>query len=195
MRSLVFDTETTGKAFKDRSIKDKCQPGLVQLGFMIMCSKKGLIARYSSIVDPGKPCGKEAEGVHGITTEMIEMYGVPLKVAVGLFHFHLKKVDRLVAHNMAFDLFVMQCNYYTVDRSDGELIQKSTMCTMLEAMPIVKIPNTNPRYKKKQPYKWPSLDESYKHLVDSRGFTGAHDAFNDVRATTKLMLKLDKRKQ
>ena len=192
--SLVFDTETTGKAFQDRSIKAPSQPSLVELAFVVLCSEEGVIAKYSAIVNPGKPISKGAENVHGISQEKAEKYGIPLKVAVGVFHFHMMKADVIVAHNMNFDLFVMQCCYFNAERSEIELIQKPTRCTMLEAMPIVKIPNPNPKYAKKSPYKWPSLDESYTYLVDTRGFTGAHCARNDVTATAKLLKKLDARK-
>ena len=36
-------------------------------------------------------------------------------------------------------------------------------------------------------YKWPSLDESYRALVNPEGFTGAHDAMVDVMACAEVL--------
>jgi DNA polymerase III epsilon subunit-like protein len=64
----------------------------------------------------------------------------------------------------------------------GECLNKPRFCTMKEAVDHCKLPNP----KRPGTYKWPSLQEAYQILIDSKGFSGAHDAMADARATYEL---------
>ena len=57
-------------------------------------------------------------------------------------------------------------------------------CTMRIATNVLKIPG--PRG-----FKWPTLQEAYKRLVDPAGFEGAHDAITDVKACAAVFYALE----
>lgn len=186
--SLIFDTETTGVADFKKSVKDPSQPHLVELAFQLYCSERDeVMSDYSVIVNPGLPVPEGAAKIHGISTEMAQRYGIKPVVALAAFNQALSVADRVVGHNLKFDLFVMQCMYMRLERSIEPLISKPQYCTMLKSMDILKIPG---RFGK---HKWPRLEEAYKFLVNEEGFDGAHRAKFDVDATVQVMKALDAR--
>jgi DNA polymerase III subunit epsilon len=189
MISLIFDTETSDRVnFKAPAISD-LQPHLLQLGAELV---DGQLTRASValIIAPGPQVQipDEVVGVHGLSREVVDRYGVPPVVAVGLFHNLTKLADRLVCHNTIFDLAVMEAAYHRVGRHEvfGEVRAMPWACTMRSSVEICKVPPF--RYGS---YKWPSLEEAYKILVDKDGFEGAHDALGDVRATKAILFKLE----
>jgi len=189
----VFDTETTGVAMMKYSVKNQSQPHLVELAFEMFCSdRQEVVGKYSFIVNPGIEVPDKVAKVHGIDTGMAAKYGISEKLATAMFHHHMLLADRIVGHNVAFDLFVMQVAYARNNRSVVELLAKPTHCTMLESMDIVQI--AKPEWQQKKygdKYKWPSLEETYKALISDKGFQGAHRAHNDVAATREIMVELD----
>jgi DNA polymerase III epsilon subunit-like protein len=84
---------------------------------------------------------------------------------------------------------IMQVEFTRLKRPIEEIIIKPVICTMKKATPILKLPKKN-NYGK-DPYKWPTLDETYRALVNPDGFGGAHRALNDVVACRQIMLALE----
>jgi DNA polymerase III epsilon subunit-like protein len=186
MVTLIFDTETTG--FADMKSTDHSrQPYPVQLACELIDNDNKTINMASIIINPGVPVPPDAAAIHGITTEKAEAYGMSLRAAAGLFINFLLKAERIVAHNIDFDLIITEAMIHRSELSYDLKRYKSIprVCTMLSTMNILKLPG------KYGNYKWPKLDESYKYLVDPSGFKGAHDALADVKACKAVLLALE----
>lgn len=174
---LYFDTETTGKADFKQPDNYEVQPHIVQLG-AIICDPSGReIGCLDTLIKPeGWTIPEETSGIHGITTEMCEAYGVPLIIALAMFSKLLEQSHELTAHNKTFDLIMMDASYHRCGRNwAGYLGAKETSCTMDLMTPVCKLPG---RYGKP---KWPSLSEAYKHCTGEE-LQNAHSALVDTRA-------------
>lgn len=185
MKTLVFDTETTGMV-NHKSPDHTVQPHPVQLA-MILVQENKIMSMASVIVIPGKEIEAGAAGIHGITKEVVDDVGISMKAATGLFLNFLRRADRIVAHNIDFDLIVTEAMIYRtlVDFDMSEYRDKPRVCTMRSTTDICKLPG---KYGK---HKWPTLNEAYCKLVDSKGFEGAHDALADVMACWKVLRALE----
>lgn len=187
MRDLVFDTETTGIVnFKNKDYR--VQPYLVQLAAQLIEDDR-VVAEINLITIPEHngvrfPVPPVVEAIHGISDALIDRVGFSYKVAIPMFHNMLRRADRLVAHNMAFDFAIMKAAYSRINGPQDRLLQIPKICTMLTAKPVLKLPG-------KYGYKWPSLDASYRFLVDPDGFDDAHDAMADTRACAAILKALE----
>ena len=189
MRSLIFDTETTGLWDFKKPYDHPAQPEMVQVAAKLICdSTFRVLGQINYIVQPDKPCEEKAASIHGITSELIQEAGVPRRVALGSFHNLLKLSTRVVAHNFNFDSKILMRTYLLESTGYDLFTSKPSFCTMLETTPLLKLPG---RYGK---YKWPSLMEAYTSLVDPAGFDGAHDAMVDVNACAAVYRALQEMK-
>lgn len=184
MRTLIFDTETTGMVNHKVPNPTK-QPYPVQLACIITEGPK-IMSSLKVYVDPGVPVGDGAFKTHGITEEVIKKYGISLKAATALFINFIKRCDRIVAHNLDFDVIITEAMIIrTMAKFDLDNYRKiPRVCTMISTTEVCKIPG-------KYGYKWPSLEEAYKHMVDPNGFVGAHDAMTDVMACRRILQALE----
>lgn len=182
MKTIVFDTETTGKAALKLPYNHSTQPHLVQLGWVVLDGKRQADIQ-ERLVNPGVPIPADATRIHGITDEMVAK-APTTRQAIMEFLIHANDCDRIVAHNMQFDRLIMRAAIARHKIPCIDMRSKEWLCTMLGAMPVLKIPG---RY---QDYKWPSLDEAYRALVDKMGFSGAHGASADALAASKVFLAL-----
>lgn len=184
--SLIFDTETTGMV-NHKTPDHTVQPYPVQLACILVEDRK-VLSMASIIINPGVPVESAAAAIHGITQEVIEAIGMPLKAATGLFINFLNRADRVVAHNLDFDLIVTEAMIYRTltDYDIDKYRSVPRVCTMQSTTDICKLPG-------KFGYKWPKLDEAYKKLVDPAGFSGAHDALSDVMACWRLLQVLEEK--
>ena len=184
MRSLIFDTETTGMV-NHKTPDHTVQPHPVQLACILVQDTK-ILSMASIIINPGVPVESAAAAIHGITQEVIEEVGMPLKAATGLFLNFLNRADRIVAHNIDFDLIITEAMLYRTlaDYDMDKFRAVPRVCTMQSTTDICRIPG-------KFGYKWPKLDEAYRKLVDPAGFKGAHDALSDVLACWKVLRVLE----
>lgn len=184
MRSLIFDTETTGMV-NHKTPDHTVQPHPVQLACILVQDTK-ILSMASIIINPGVPVESAAAAIHGITQEVIEEVGMPLKAATGLFLNFLVRADRIVAHNIDFDLIITEAMLFRTlaDYDMDKFRAVPRVCTMQSTTDICRIPG-------KFGYKWPKLDEAYRKLVDPAGFKGAHDALSDVMACWRLLRVLE----
>lgn len=196
MIDLIFDTETT--RFPQWKLPEDHpeQTQLMELG-ILLTKGPDIILEWNQLVyctqdpDPG------AFNAHGISGEMCREAGVTLRQAVGFFHARLLDADRIVCHNVAFDRKVMLCAYAQANaliRADSDsraefdpnqFLSMPNICTMRTATNVVKIPHPT-----RSGYKWPTLQESYCALVDKDGFSDAHRAIHDAKATHELLCAL-----
>jgi DNA polymerase III epsilon subunit-like protein len=184
--TLVFDTETTGKADFKAKPTDPCQPRIAQLGAILYSPDWKPLVEANLIVQPFDfDIPVEASRIHGITTEHAKKFGIEEPIALDVFDALLKAAKTIVAHNIAYDILVLQRAYHVHDR---HLRICTQYCTMHAMTDICKLPG------KYDSYKWPTLQEAYKHCFN-RPFTGAHDAMADVRACAEVYQWLQDRKE
>lgn len=181
--NLFFDTETTGVT-SPLHPKSGNQPHLVQLAFILTDPESRTRAEVNMIIRPdGWEIPKEASDIHGITTEMALLFGVPLRTAVSCFCHHMKIAEQLVGHNLQFDVKAIECALWQIGsgNSSEAVRTKPRFCTMENTKDLIKLPAT-----KKQlaagfgPYKSPKLTEAFKFYT-GEPLEGAHDAMVDVR--------------
>jgi DNA polymerase III subunit epsilon len=188
MRDLIFDCETTGLV-NHKTPDHTVQPYPVQLA-MILVEDQQVRAMASVLVNPGPDISIDpgAANVHKITREVIDNLGISMAAATGLFINFLNKADRVVGHNVDFDLIVCEAMIFrTLANFEMDRFrEKPRVCTMNSTTNLCKLPG-------KYGYKWPKLEEAYKLLVDPAGFKGAHDALQDVLACWKLLQYLEEK--
>lgn len=180
---LAFDTETTGKANFKLLPDHPSQPRLVQIGAILVDSSREVRAEINLIVKPeGFSIPEEASRVHGITTEVADLWGLPLRTVLIVFSSLIHKANTIVAHNLDYDSIVMRGEWKRAEM--GTLFTEShrPFCTMKASTEICKLPG---------PYgfKWPTLQEAHQHFFQ-KPFEGAHDAMADVRACLAIYYKL-----
>jgi len=186
IRTLVFDTETNGKRPRGKNNPLTTEPAITQIAAILFLGRRP-VAHLSCFVQPldgmGKPATIPDEQFFrdaGITHETIDAVGRTLKTGLAEFNQMVRVADRIVAHNMQFDDPVTRGNYMRIAAPQREYWDTPKFCTMKTLEPILKLPG-------KYGYKFPTLDESYRALVDPLGFEGAHDAMKDVEACAAVL--------
>ena len=186
---LFFDTETTGFLQPGAPLNHPSQPHIVQLAAQLCDDTGTILAGFSLIVDPGVPLPERVSAIHGITDERAALYGVKPATALGMFAHLYGRAELLVAHNIKFDMGVMDVAY-TRHRPKDELLQKPRFCTMEAATPIINMPPTDRMraagFTKPKP---PKLEEAIRHFFDEP-LDGAHDAMVDVIACRRVFFHL-----
>ncbi|MBS3648730.1 3'-5' exonuclease [Pseudaminobacter sp. 19-2017] len=195
MKALIFDTETTGKAdFKADPIAPQ-QPKLVQLGALLIDLNTGReLGSADLIVFPSSwDIPQEVALIHGVTQQIAEEVGLDLDHVINVFLGMVNAADMIVCHNTAFDTIVMRRAVAMVQLAlegavgDDPFGDKSIVCTMKAATPIVKKKGKRPLHN--EDYKWPKLAECMKFFFDEE-LEGAHNAIIDCRATARVLMKL-----
>lgn len=100
----VIDTETTGLF----------QPEVVQYGEYWYNDKTDGIKSFSQYIKPTKPIEFSAMGVHHITNEKVQEYGIDLEYC--LRHKSSSNADYIVGHNVNFDLSLLPHWFYADSR-------------------------------------------------------------------------------
>lgn len=186
---MLFDTETTGIYNFKAKPEDQSQPNLVQIAWGLDNEEDAVEWSEFIIYPDGWEIPSSATAIHGITTKMAREHGAPLEEVLTIFTEAFNKATTIIAHNLNFDYNVMRSVYLRKGIAFPSIEGKGRYCTMLASMNILKLPS-----QWGSGYKWPKLDESYRFLVDEKGFEGAHDALNDVKACREVYLKLQERK-
>lgn len=107
---------------------------------------------------------------------------MPIKVVCAAFVNMRKMTDRVVAHNIQFDMNIMAAQFARIGHEFNT--SEGIFCTMRASSVVLKLPGRHGQFK------WPKLIEAYQSLVDEEGFEGAHDAFADVKACRSVYYKL-----
>ena len=187
-RLLFFDTETTGLPRNyNAPVSDLDNwPRLVQLSWIVTDANGDELKVKDFIIKPdGFTIPEESSRVHGITTEIANRDGSPLKTVIEDFIFDLETVDMIVGHNVEFDKKIvgaelLRCNI------QSKSLGKRTVCTMKSSTNYCALPG-------KYGYKWPTLQELHNKLFGDC-FVDAHNSLNDIKATKKCFFELKNRK-
>jgi DNA polymerase-3 subunit epsilon len=180
MRTLFIDCETTGVIEPYMAPEDPRQPHLCQFAAILRDGQRE-VSRIDLVVNPGVEIPEGAARVHGITTDIARLGGVPETAIVGLAFRLAEKADLVVAHNFEFDWQVI---LIAAIRSQFKRFPQHvpSRCTMVAATPIMQLPPTqrmlDAGFNK---YKTPNLAEAFEFFA-GRKLEGAHNAAADVRA-------------
>ena len=183
---LIFDTETTGLPRNyNAPITDISNwPRVVQLAWQLHDEYGQLIEHKDFLIRPkGYNIPIEAEGIHGISTELASIGGDELEDVLALFKKALQKAKFIVGHNLKFDVNVLGCEFCRIGEETPLTLPILDTCTEKTAE-LCRLPG-GPYGK----FKLPTLFQLHDFLFNEI-FSEAHNATADVEATTRCFLEL-----
>ncbi len=184
---LIFDTETTGLPKRwDAPISDSDNwPRAIQIAWQLHDEMGQLIEREDFLIKPeGFNIPYDAERIHGISTELAQEDGIPLKEGLERFKKALDKTTFVVGQNVGFDVNIMAAEFYR-EAVDNNLAQLPVLDTCTEkTAQLCQIPGG-----RGGKFKLPTLTELHEYLFN-QPFAEAHNATADVEATTRCFLEL-----
>lgn len=189
---LFFDVETNGLAKSQKATYKDIEhwPRVVQLAWALCEDNGENCTRKNFIIFP-KDFGisEKMSSIHGITIERAEKEGVLINKVLGMFNIDLDNANLIVAHNIEFDLPVLNAEFIR-NKIKTPLLDKEKYCTMKspEIVAYCKIPNSIGTG-----FKWPSLSELH-NMVVKKSFEDSHNAAADVEACLKCYFELKKNK-
>lgn len=178
---LFIDTETTGvNPQRDR---------LVQLAWIVATENGEVIGKSSMVVRPeGFVIPQGATRIHGITTEMAIRSGVPLKHSLQQLVTSGANASLLVAHNITYDVGILKGEFHRAGLA-YPFDATPHICTMKATTNFCRLPKLGGN----QGFKYPKLDELYRHLF-GYDFLNGHTADADTEACMKCFFELVTRK-
>lgn len=186
MTILFFDTETSGLPIKGLPFDHPAQPKIVQLAAILTQDTGEEISSFNVIIDNGVDIPTAASQIHGITTDMALWLGIKPKAAAYLFNRYLDVADLIVAHNIKFDLQMLELQGIV-----GFPLKHSKFCTMDATRDICQLPPTEKMVAAGfGGYKAPKMSEAYAHFF-GKEFDNAHNAMADVTACKEVFFKLE----
>lgn len=183
---LVFDTETTDLPQYKLAADHPLQARVIQLACLLLDKGFRPMGQFCALIQPN--CWHISEGAkaaHGIDEDTCARYGVPIEDAIAMFERFVLNANYLVAHNIKFDMFLVQSELTRLARVSRSANMQQ-VCTMLTTTPLCKLPG---RYGQ---YKWPKLSEAYEWAFKEE-LKDAHDALVDCKATARLLQALVQR--
>lgn len=186
MKNLFFDTETSGlpRNYKAHYSDIENWPRVVQLSWLIADDNGIVLAESDNIIKVDFEIPDEASRIHGITNAIADEKGVPIHHVLRSYLSDLEKSDRIICHNVAFDLPVLQSELCR--NGFKPEITHSNFCTMKSSTDYCQLPG-------QRGYKWPRLEELYR-ICFGKKIEQAHNAKADVRATYEIFYHLKNKK-
>lgn len=184
MKTLIFDTETTGLPIYEAPL-DK-QPRIIELGGMIHdpATTEVGIAQYTQLVHPGCDITAEITKITGITNEDLIWQpdfitawngGVDKKGALLLgFKDFIHGCEVLIAHNAEFDVKLLSFELQRMELDPKDFIPPTVICTVAEFYHVF-----GRRAK---------LTELYERIIN-QPLRQTHRALDDVRALYEVCAK------
>lgn len=202
MRTLVFDSETTGLS-KTQIISPSTihlWPHIVQFSYIVFDSELNKIVKIKDSiikVPDGFTITEENAKIHGITTEISLAKGVDLLPVLKEFFADFDSADHIVGHNVSFDINMIKAELQRLimNSSDKNLqdylttINTSTKfyCTMQETIELCAI-EMKDKYGRSYK-KFPKLVELYQKMFDVTP-KNLHNSLNDVIVCLRCFIKL-----
>ena len=207
MRFLVFDTETTGlpqtKYINPFALHQ--WPNIVQFSYIIYDSSLNDIVESKDYViklPESILISEDSTKIHGITNEISKKKGIPINEVLNEFFYYLRRVDKLIGHNIDFDLNMVKVELLRMINSPLLIPEqmklykydlhfltnyKNISCTLKDSIQFCNIQLTD-KYGK--PYlKYPKLIELHEKLFN-KSPTNLHNSFNDILVTLRCFMKL-----
>lgn len=174
MRTLLFDFESTGLIDNTLKPLDK-QPHAIEFyGMLIDNETFDIIDELDTLIKPPVTITAEITKITGITNDMVAN-AADFSVVGHEIEYFVERSNRLVAHNLSYDLQLMKFEYQRL----GKTIKFPQLFCTVEQTNWIK------------GYRL-SLTELYEYLFDEP-FKGAHRAREDVQALFRCYQELIKR--
>jgi restriction system protein len=194
---LVFDLETTGLPNSMNAPPDDFEnwPYIVQIAWMLFDNEQKLIEHKTFYVKQSVEIPKSATAVHGISTQLMLKKGIGPSTVYSDFIKVLKNTEYLIAHNIAFDVPILHCDFLRNDL-EWKFPKNRMLCTMKTGTRFCKIKRNDGSYK------WPKLTELYQKcfypgysvsfLHDPASGHNLHNAQIDAAMTAQCFFFLKK---
>jgi DNA polymerase III epsilon subunit-like protein len=194
--SLIFDTETTGLPPTSKNPKARFAPyrewenkcRIVQIAWTITGPQGELLETYNTLVQPdGFTVSKEAEAIHGFSTEHLQTHGIPIEAILQKLMDSIRtyQVEYMVAHNLAFDYHVVMQEMYRLNQqaSMEQWKQLKGYCTLKNARKYCK-----EIQKKPENFKLVSV---YRNLIGEMDSSiQLHHADSDIQLCKEIYHKI-----
>lgn len=174
MKTLIFDTETTG-LIRNSLIPLERQPKIIEFFGMTIDENFMEISNFTRLYNPGFSLDPEIVRITGITDEMlVDVPALNAERFTELKQF-IEGHDEVVAHNLRFDRDMISLE---MRRAEASLVWPKQICTVEATIH----------------YKGFRLNLRALHsLLFEEEFAGAHRAEADVRALARCFIELRKR--
>lgn len=193
---LFVDTETCGIPNDRLGDDHPAQPPLVQLGLILVDEDNGAEwATLDVVVRPnGYTIPESASRVHGVTTAIADLIGIPLSAVVPMYVHFRNKARMVVCHNPKFDLAIMR---QAIARNGKPVTLPGPTDfydTAERSADLVGIPPTEQmvRWGRSGQKKTPKLTEAYRFFF-GKDYEGAHTAIADARACKDIYFEIKRR--
>lgn len=174
MKTLIFDTETTGLV-ENRTLKLDRQPEIIEFYGVLIDMETGEVFRdLDLLIKPTKPVSEEITRITTITDEMVETAPSFRAVSNQIFDL-IAEADCVIAHNLSFDCDMVEIEF---ERMGDKVAWPHKVCTVEQTIHLK-------GYRLK-------LTDLHQYLFDEP-FAGAHRAKADVQALVRCCLELTKR--
>jgi DNA polymerase III epsilon subunit-like protein len=208
MTTLVFDTETTGLLPKGKLLNGDTLssfPYSVQFSYIMYEYETNTIIKMRDFIvklPADIKISDESSKIHGITNEISLRDGVNIEYVIDEFIQDYNAANSLVAHNLSFDLTVLQADILRIinrNQISANKIQtykefiaslnksKKLYCTMQESVELCDI---KAYYKDGRAYiKFPKLSELHEKLFQIVP-QNLHNSMNDVIVCLRCFYKM-----
>ena len=187
MMYLIFDTETTGLPKRwNAPISDTNNwPRCVQLAWQVHDAMGICLSHQDYLIKPeGFNIPYDAEKIHGISTELAEKQGLPLREVLTIFNKDLENTTFIVGQNLSFDINIMACEFIRAGL-ETPLNKRPVLDTCTEdTAKLCQLPGG-----RGGKLKLPTLTELHQYLF-GEPFAEAHNATADVEATARCFFEL-----
>lgn len=190
MRTLLFDTETTGLPTQrnvSAAQSPHVWPDLVSISW-ILCDGPTVLKRETYYIKPeGWIIPEDSIKIHGITNAYATTHGYILKHVMETFKEDLLTAERVIAHNMEFDKNVVIHAWKWRLNQNPNLLWDPTKerRSMLASKNELKLPSKYP--KPGDLYKNPRLDELYTNTMKKPSPPQAHSSSRDVEVLYEIV--------
>jgi len=178
MKAVLFDTETTG-LIKPKANKVTDQPYITDL-YMLKVEHIGneikVIGEFETLLKPPVPLSAEITKITGLTDDMLKDSPQFFEVYEEIAEF-MTGVDRLVAHNLAFDRSMLANELVRCDKVIKFPWPRDHLCTVEKTLHIEQ--------------RRMSLTRLHEYFF-GKDFDGAHRAKTDVKAMFRCYKEMAK---
>jgi DNA polymerase-3 subunit alpha/DNA polymerase-3 subunit epsilon len=176
---LILDVETNGfGAFQPPKQR------IVQISW-ITCEdeERNYFIKGARFISPDVP--------HTITVDFLNSQGIEFDEALKVFLQDLEYTDKIVAHNVDFDVgcLLNELDIRGYSKSvRNKITEVPTYCTMKNSVEFCHLPKTGlgAAY---PGWKWPKLSEAYSAILMKPVPPGLHDSLQDCRVLREIYLK------
>jgi len=180
---LGLDLETTG-FLNSQSIDPAKQPGIVQIGAVVLDAKLKELRAFNSLVDPEIAFWTEdAIATHGIKPEDVKGKPSLFTIACGLAEFAVGCTHFFGYNIKKFDAPVLAWQLQRYGRQWNFPWPPTHVDVMELAMASLRVGS------KRGGMKFVKLGDAYEQLTGKK-HESAHDALGDIRATAEVLRKL-----